>query len=149
MTGRGNADNLRRAAAAKRTAATERADAGLRHLVKNGERITFEAVAAAAGVSKDFLYRTPALRQRIEQLRAQQSSTTPAPLADPATQDVSSIVRTLTLKLAHERSRYRAEMAELKAALAAAHGELLTLKRRHAAPDCSGHPRPNASVEGI
>ena len=53
---------LRRAAAAKRDAAVARAEAGIRKLTKAGEPVTFRAVAAAGGVSVDFLYRHPGLR---------------------------------------------------------------------------------------
>lgn len=133
----GNPDNLRRAAAAKREAATRRADQALRQLVKTGDRITFEGVAAAAGVSKDFLYRSPTLRPRIEQLRGQQDQVPPATGDKPgravaAAEPTSSIIRTLTLKLSQERASHRRDVTELKAALAAAHGELLTLRRQQA-----------------
>jgi len=128
---KGNPDNLRRAATAKRRAAHDRADDGLRRLVKNGRPITFASVAAEAGVSKDFLYRNADLRSRIEQLRGQQDS--PAPVSPSAREEqteISSIVRTLTFKLTQERAEHRRELAELREALAAAHGQLLTLRRR-------------------
>ena len=48
---------LRQAAAAKRDAAVARAETGIRALTKTGQPITFRAVAAAGGVSVDFLYR--------------------------------------------------------------------------------------------
>ena len=48
---------LRQAAAAKREAATARAETGIRKLTKTGQPVTFRAVAAASGVSVDFLYR--------------------------------------------------------------------------------------------
>ena len=60
---------LRQAAAAKRDAAAARAETGIRALAKTGQPITFRAVAAAGGVSVDFLYRHPELRARIERLR--------------------------------------------------------------------------------
>jgi len=50
------------------------------------------------------------------------------------TSDVSSVVRTLTLKLSRERAQHREEITDLRAALAAAHGELLALTRRLAKP---------------
>jgi hypothetical protein len=53
---------LRRAAAAKRDAAVTRAEAGIRKLTKAGQPVTFRAVAAAGGVSVDFLYRHPGPR---------------------------------------------------------------------------------------
>lgn len=41
------------------------------------------------------------------------------------------LVRTLTAKLAHERSTNRKRIAELEAALAAAHGQILHLRRQN------------------
>lgn len=131
---RGNPDNLRKAAQAKQVAALKRAEQGLRDLLKRGQPITFEKVAAAGGVSKDFLYRTPGLRSRISQLRDQQNPATRRPAAQSESEDngnrsASSIVRTLTTKLTAERARHRREISDLQNALAAAHGELLSLKR--------------------
>lgn len=128
---RGNPDNLRRAAQAKSAATTERAEQALRGMLKRGEPITFRGLAAAAGVSLDFLYRSQRLRPRVEQLRAQQRRT---PAAQPAAADVpagdSSVVRTLSAQLAEVKRRHRDEVAGLRAALAAAHGENLELRRR-------------------
>jgi hypothetical protein len=44
----------------------------------------------------------------------------------------SAIVRALTAQLTDEKRRRREEVATLEAALAAAHGELLELRRRAA-----------------
>ena len=71
---------LRQAAAAKRDAAAARAETGIRALTKTGQPITFRAVAAAGGVSVDFLYRHPELRARIERLRGHK----PAPTGHPS-----------------------------------------------------------------
>ncbi|QSZ51424.1 transposase [Arthrobacter sp. TS-15] len=135
---RGNTENLRLAAQTKRDAALARAEKGLRRLLKAGRPITFQTVAAEAGVSKDFLYRTSDLRERIMDLR---SKTTPGsepkrdhPRSEPPHPDTSSIVRTLAAKLAAERSTNGKKIAELEAALAAAHGEILQLRRRNPCP---------------
>ena len=138
---RGNSDNLKRAAQAKREAARARAAKGLLRLLKSGGPITFQTVAQEAGVSKDFLYRTTDLRERIMDLRDRASAshtTGPAPEAatdgQPPT-DTSSIVRTLTAKLAEERSASRRKITELEAALAAAQGQLLQLRRQESTGD--------------
>ncbi|MCU6479033.1 DUF6262 family protein [Arthrobacter sp. A2-55] len=128
----GNPGNLRQAARAKHEAALLRAEKGLKAVLRAQTPITFEGVAAAAGVSKDFLYRTPDLRARITMLREQQ---TPAAIAAAGRNaglegiDTSSIIRTLTAKLASERAQHRQELAELNQALAAAHGQILSLRR--------------------
>lgn len=129
---RGNPELLRAAAARKSAAAHERAEAGIRALLKNRQAITFEGVAAAGGVSKDYLYRTADLRTRIEDLRARTARRLSATQTEPSpASSASSIVRTLSTKLTEERSHHRREITELKQALATAHGEILALKRRY------------------
>lgn len=147
---RGNPGNLRNAARAKHEAALLRADKGLKAVLRTQAPVTFEGVAAAAGVSKDFLYRTPELRARITRLRDQQQQTPTKYAAagrnvEPAGIDTSSIIRTLTAKLASERASHRQELAELNQALAAAHGQILALKRHlpNAEPG-DGHEDPGA-----
>jgi len=86
-------------------------------------------LAAAGGVSVDFLYRHPELRARIERLRGHK----PAPARnasprEPGNHAATSVVTTLTTRL----TELRRELAETKAQLAAAHGELLALRRHPA-----------------
>ena len=76
---------LRQAAAAKRDAAVARAETGIRKLTKTGQPVTFRAVAAAGGVSVDFLYRHPELRARIERLRGHQPAPAGRAPANPST----------------------------------------------------------------
>jgi outer membrane murein-binding lipoprotein Lpp len=117
---------LRQAAAAKREAAVARAETGIRKLTKTGQPVTFRGVAAASGVSVDFLYRHPELRARIERLRGHQPAPAGrAPASQPGNPGASSVVATLTARL----TELRRELAETKAQLAAAHGELLALRR--------------------
>jgi Tfp pilus assembly protein FimV len=136
---------LRQAAAAKREAATARAETGIRKLTKTGQPVTFRGVAAEGGVSVDFLYRHPELRARIERLRGHQ----PAPAANPPASEpgnpgASSVVATLTARL----TELRRELAETKAQLAAAHGELLALRRHPggAAPGDGSSRPPSATT---
>jgi predicted nuclease with TOPRIM domain len=44
----------------------------IRQLIKQNERINFNTVSIAAGVSKSYLYNNPEIRNRIEALRKQQ-----------------------------------------------------------------------------
>lgn len=125
MSAERRAEVLRQAAQGKRAAATKRAEAGLRALIKNGEPVNFRAVASAAGVSVDFLYRHRELRARIEHLRARQQPTATAAAATPPRDD-DNVVATLTARLREARR----QNADLKAQLAAAHGELLALRRQ-------------------
>ncbi len=129
---RGNPDNLRAAAQRKRQAATQRAETTLDALIRAGDPITFRGLAKAAGVSVDFLYRSP-LRARIESLRAEQQSAPPAPRSSvevSATTTQSNVVRALTAQLTELKQRHRAEITRLETALAAAQGENLQLRRQ-------------------
>jgi hypothetical protein len=136
---------LRQAAAAKRDAAVARAESGIRKLTKAGQPVTFRAVAAAGGVSVDFLYRHPGLRARIERLRGHKPpSTGHAPPGEPGNPAASSVVATLTARL----TELRRELAETKAQLAAAHGELLALRRHpgNAVPGDGSSRPPSATT---
>jgi len=84
-------------------------------------------VAAAGGVSVDFLYRHVELRGRIEHLRTrQQAKPLPASTApDPTASPEANVVTALTASLRQARN----EVAGLKTQLAVAHGDLLALRR--------------------
>ena len=126
----GNRANLQKAAAARTAAATARAEAALERIQRTGQPVTFRGLAAAAPVSLDFLYRNPAIRQRVEQLRAQQARTPSA--QDPSTRpdQPGSVIAALTSELAQLKRRHREHVAELQRALQTAHGENLILRRR-------------------
>ena len=121
------ADALRRAAQAKRQSAITRTETAIRNLVKDRQEINFRSVARAARVSLDFLYGNDDLRQRIAKLRTQQiARPTPEPAPPAADHD---IVHILTTKLRQERDTRRTAVSELQDQLAAAHGELIRLRR--------------------
>jgi hypothetical protein len=129
----GNIANLQAAGAARTAAAAARAEAALDRMTRSKDPITFRGLAAAAGVSLDFLYRHTALRDRIAYLRDRQR-TVPATTARPAaapggTVQVSNVVAALTAQLAEARRRHREETTALRQALEAAHGENLLLRR--------------------
>ncbi|WP_276615592.1 DUF6262 family protein [Nonomuraea basaltis] len=113
---------------------------GLRDMIRRGDPITFRALAQAAGVSLDFLYRNAELRRRVEQLRDQQRATPQPTPASPDPDQPSSVIRILTTQLSDLKRRHREEMTTLKQALETAHGEILELRRR------LGH-RANASPQ--
>jgi hypothetical protein len=126
----GNLANLQKAAAARTAAATRRAETALDVMTRNGETITFRALAARAGVSLDFLYRNPAIRSRAEQVRAARQDRPRAAPAQAGAGQPGSVVRALTAQLADLRRRHREETAELRRALEQAHAENLLLRRR-------------------
>lgn len=69
----GNPDGLRSAAEQKKNDALERTDKAISQMVFEGKKINFHTVAVAAGVSVAYLYKYDAIKQRIDQLRKQQS----------------------------------------------------------------------------
>lgn len=123
----GNLASLQKAAAARTTATAARAEAALDRMLRTGQPVTFRGLAAAACVSLDFLYRNPAIRQRIEQLRAQPQA---AQRRDAEPDPSGNVIAALTGQLTQLRRRHRDEVAELQHALQAAHGENLMLRRR-------------------
>lgn len=79
--------------------------------------------------STAFLYGHAELKRRITHLREQQRrATLPVPRVDPDAP--SSVVRTLTSQIAALKRRHRDEVAQLRHDLAAAHGEILALRRK-------------------
>jgi len=120
---------LRAAAARKHHDAVERAERAIRQLVKEARPVTFKAVAEHAPCSTAFLYGHAELKRRITHLREQhRHAAVPVPPVDPDAP--SSVVRTLTLQTAALKRRHRDEVAQLRQDLAAAHGEILALRRR-------------------
>ena len=66
-------------------------------------------VAAASGVSVDFLYRRPELRARIERLRGHQPALAGrAPASEPGNSGASGVVATLTARLTELRAQLAA-----------------------------------------
>ena len=125
----GNLANLQKAAAARTAAATARAEAALERTLRTGQPVTFRGLAAAAFVSLDFLYRNPAIRQRVEQLRAQPQAR-PARRRDAGPDQPGNVIAALTGELTQLKRRHREEITDLQHALQAAHGENLMLRRR-------------------
>ncbi|MEU1458445.1 DUF6262 family protein [Streptomyces avermitilis] len=119
---------LRQAAQDKHQQAVQRAEAGIRRLVKEREEINFRAVARAAGVSLDFLYAHADLRKRIETLRGQQRAGNQSPPQAPSADD-GTVIHALTDALRRERATHRERGQELEQRLATAHGEILRLQR--------------------
>ena len=105
---------LTAAAKAKSKAKADAAARPLRRLVKRGEPITFQSVQREAGVSHAFLYGNPALRTRIEHLRAQ-ARPQPAPLGDASSDN--TIIQALTSQITHLKKQHRDQTQALHAAL--------------------------------
>ena len=111
------------AATSRSQAAKARAKTALRALDARGEPITFQAVAHTAGVSRQWLYTQPELREEIEQLRAK-SGELEGWLVPARERASENSLRHRNRALLEENQRLRAELAALKDELAIALGEL-------------------------
>jgi hypothetical protein len=120
------ADNSHHVIAAARRRAEqtrERAIAELRRMDATGQRITFDAVSRAAGVSRFWLYAQQDLRAEIQRL-SQRHQATPPPQVPPQRQRASdtSLLRRLEAATARIR-RLETDNQQLRDALARALGE--------------------------
>jgi TolA-binding protein len=77
-------EHLARLARSRKASAMARATAALRRMEREGEPISFVAVAKAASVSRNWLYHHPELRAEIERLRASQPRARRVPTAQRA-----------------------------------------------------------------
>jgi hypothetical protein len=115
------------AAARKHDAAIARAGAALRELARAGGVINFQAVARAAGVSRQWLYQQPDLRREIEQLRS--TSGNPGPAVPASQRPTEASLRQRIRSLLDENHRLRGESDGLRAELALAYGERRDARR--------------------
>jgi hypothetical protein len=127
---------LRLAEAARRRHEVTRAKAvrALRELDRAGTTITFERVAAAAGVSRSWLYTQPDLRSEIERLRETTSRKPerPVPAAQRAT--AASLLRRLESALERNK-RLAEENQQLRRQLAHALGDQRATENPRHRPD--------------
>ncbi|GAA0421605.1 DUF6262 family protein [Streptomyces luteireticuli] len=123
-------EHLRKATRTRTQEAESRARTALDELVKGGKPVSFTALARKAGVSTDFLYRSPELRSRIERHRAKAGSAPAGPADPPGDSSTSAAVRALSARLTRQQEAHRDEVARLRKALEVAQGENLELRRR-------------------
>jgi malonyl CoA-acyl carrier protein transacylase len=123
---------LATAARQRRERAESAVEKALKEARKTRTPVSMTSIAKAAGVSTDFIYRHPVLRPQVEALRRARRDVGPDDATHHADTEAaaSTLVRRLTQQLATERRKHREEVTQLHAALAAAHGELLTLRRQ-------------------
>jgi hypothetical protein len=94
---------LMTAACRKREHARTRAQQALRELDQQGRPITFQAVARHAGVSRQWLYQQPELREEIERLRDRNLADTRPRVADAHRASTASLHQRNRLLLAENR----------------------------------------------
>jgi hypothetical protein len=115
------AEPLNQAAAARHRRTIERAERALRELDAEGAAISFQSVARRAGVSRQWLYTQPGLRQEIEALRATGPVRTDSVPTRQRASEASLRQRVDSLRT--ENQRLREENQALKAELAIAYGQ--------------------------
>lgn len=111
MTRADNTHYLAQAAAGRHRAALKKASNAIERLDRAGQPVTFSAVAAAAGVSRTWLYRNPGIRDLITRLRTEPSRPPSTRAAQRAT---AESLRARLDAAAQEISRLRAENATLR-----------------------------------
>ena len=119
-------------AAARRHELTRaKAIQALRELDRAGAPVTFAALAAAAGISRSWLYTQPDIRDQIQRLRST-TARTPAPVAAiPAGQRATDASLRARLTAALQRNQALAdENARLRRQLARALGDQRTTRTR-------------------
>lgn len=128
MSGKGT-QAMHQTSATRSQDAAERVRRALRDLAKRGVEVNFAAVAAAAGVSREFLYSHAELRAEIERLRDQQRALSRLPVADRGS-DAS--IRSRLRAALDDNQRLREDNVLLREELALAHGRVreLELDRR-------------------
>ena len=122
---------LQQATRRRHETAEKAVTAALREARKANTPITFTRLAAAAGVSTDFIYRHPGLRAQVEALRRIRNGPGTATHRNADTDAAeSTVVRRLSQELVDLRHKHQEQVTTLQQALAAAHGELLQLRRQ-------------------
>lgn len=95
----------------KRQTTFDKVDKGIQKLIKDKGIISFKSVAEIAGVSKAWLYKEPAVKQRIQQLQAQQQttrqSTHPTPPSDHSLRALNGTLRDRIKRLEHDNRELR------------------------------------------
>lgn len=100
----------------------------LRAAEASGEPVTYAKIAAAAGVSRSWLYTQPEIRTAVDRLRDLNSRSTAPPVPTRQRSSAGSLIR--RLEAAHRRNQELSrEIADLRDQLAAAHGDLRAARR--------------------
>jgi len=117
-------------AAARRHELTRaRAIQALRELDRAGAPVTFAAVAAAAGISRSWIYTQPDIRDQIQQLRNSTSRAPDAPVPAAQRSTDASLHARLTATLQRNQA-LAGENARLRRQLARALGDQRTTRTR-------------------
>ena len=119
-----NVEGLRQSARKRHVQTLARADAALRQLVKEGRAITFPNVAETAGVSVSWLYKQSEIKQRIQDLRAQQRQNMAGIIQEGKEKTLAAAKDAVIATLKQQIKDLRAENRELRKQIEVAYGQL-------------------------
>jgi hypothetical protein len=145
MTRADNTRFLTRAAAERHQATLRKASDAIARLDSTGQPVNFSSVAAAAGVSRDSLYRNPGIRDLISRLRSAPPRSATTRTAERAT---AESLRALLSTARAEITRLRAENTMLRDQAARHLGEQRATRPAHPDPRVTPprpHPEPHVS----
>lgn len=135
MTRADNARFLTRAASDRHHATVSKASNAIEHLDSTGQTINFSTVAAAAGVSRAWLYRHPDIRDLISRLRsAPARSATPQAIQRATAESLRGRLHAARAQI----TRLQADNTMLREQLARQLGEQRAAIR-HSSPPATDH----------
>jgi Family of unknown function (DUF6262) len=112
-----NTEGLKVHAQQKRADTIERTEKAIQQLIKDKQRINFNTVAEAAGVSKAWLYDEPDMKERIAHLRKQAIPKTPInPKGKMSLESQSSTIDTLKRRIGQLEGENKELAAKIKVA---------------------------------
>lgn len=119
-----NVEGLRQNAQKKRQESLDKVDKGIQEMIRTKQKVNFNTVAAACGVSKAFLYKEEKIKVRVEHLRQQSSqSTRVAPEQRPSETSKDALIKTL-----RERNKALSErVKELEHQNATVYGKIVKM----------------------
>lgn len=119
-------DRLTAAAKSRTVEATARAHRAIIALQSRGSAINFNTVAREGAVSKDFLYGSPELSERIRSLRNTKAPVANIPRSERPSEDSARVQLTV---LRESNAVLRSENEELRRENAALRSEVVRLRR--------------------
>jgi hypothetical protein len=136
MTRADNARFLARAASDRHHVTVSKASNAIEHLDSSGQTINFSTVAAAAGVSRAWLYRHPDIRDLISRLRsAPARSATPQAIQRASAESLRGRLHAARAQI----TRLQADNTMLREQLARQLGEQRTAIRHSSPPAATDH----------
>lgn len=111
-------DTLKKTQASRQQDCLLRVDKAIERLQKIGAKLNFHTIAKEANLSVSYLYKYPELKQRIAQIRSQQSSMPVSPVAQPPGSSSHAKVVSRLKERIHQLEQQNQELRRKNEALA-------------------------------